>query len=125
YIFSQTYRRDPPSPLRSAVSVEIRRLRRDPPSPSRSAISLSHNRRRKWITENRDSKPSNVDSCSRFTTQRLIVIVYSLLHLVVNTLFGFSEEYKHLVTQHILILDDMDFYSVVQLVQQGYKMKKS
>ncbi|CAN7132187.1 unnamed protein product, partial [Brassica rapa subsp. narinosa] len=40
------------------VSVEIRHL------------SLSHNRRRKRITENRDSKPSNVDSCSRFTTLR-------------------------------------------------------
>ena len=38
--------------------VEICHLRSDPPSPSRSVVSLSRSRRRKRITENRDSKPS-------------------------------------------------------------------
>ena len=40
-------------------------------------------------------------------------------------MFGFFEEYKHLVTPTHPDFDDMDFDSVVQLVQQGYKRKKS
>ena len=42
---------------------------------------------------------------------------------MVTTMFGFSEEFKHLVnpTHH----DDKDYDIVVQLVQQGYKVKKS
>ncbi|KAG5414109.1 hypothetical protein IGI04_001676, partial [Brassica rapa subsp. trilocularis] len=42
---------------------------------------------------------------------------------VVTTMFGFSEEFKHLVNP--THPDDKDFDSVVQLVQQGYKVKKS
>ncbi|CAN6891158.1 unnamed protein product [Brassica oleracea] len=42
---------------------------------------------------------------------------------VVTTVFGFSEEFKHLVNP--THPDDKDFDSVVQLVQQGYKVKKS
>ena len=38
-------------------------------------------------------------------------------------MFGFSEEFKHLVNP--THPDDKDFDSVVQLVQQGYKVKKS
>ena len=43
---------------------------------------------------------------------------------MVNTMLGFPDEYKHLVTPTHPDLDDMDFNSVVQLVQQGHKMKK-
>jgi len=43
---------------------------------------------------------------------------------MVNTMLGFPDEYKHLVTPTHPDLDNMDFDSVVQLVQQGYKMKK-
>ncbi|XP_048613526.1 uncharacterized protein LOC125587320 [Brassica napus] len=41
----------------------------------------------------------------------------------VSTVIGLAEEYKHLVgaTQS----DDTDFHSVVKLVQQGYKMRRS
>ncbi|CAN6886373.1 unnamed protein product [Brassica oleracea] len=41
----------------------------------------------------------------------------------VSTVIGLAEEYKHLVgaTQS----DDADFHSVVKLVQQGYKMRRS
>ena len=39
-------------------------------------------------------------------------------------MFGFSKEYKHLVTPTLPDLNDIDFDSVVQLVQQGHKMKK-
>ncbi|KAL0711403.1 hypothetical protein Bca4012_018381 [Brassica carinata] len=53
----------------------------------------------------------NVDSSSKFST------------IVVNTMLGLSEEYKHLVSR--THSDDADFDSVVQLVQQRYKMKKS
>ncbi|KAL0643375.1 hypothetical protein Bca4012_041665 [Brassica carinata] len=42
---------------------------------------------------------------------------------VVTTVFGFSEEFKHLVNP--THPDDKDFDIVVQLVQQGYKVKKS
>ena len=42
---------------------------------------------------------------------------------MVTTVFGFSEEFKHLVNP--THPDDKDFDSVVQLVQQGYKVKKS
>ncbi|XP_033142882.1 coiled-coil domain-containing glutamate-rich protein 1 isoform X2 [Brassica rapa] len=42
---------------------------------------------------------------------------------VVTTMFGFSEEFKHLVNP--THPDDKNFDSVVQLVQQGYKVKKS
>uniref|UniRef100_A0A0D3BJY6 Uncharacterized protein n=1 Tax=Brassica oleracea var. oleracea TaxID=109376 RepID=A0A0D3BJY6_BRAOL len=42
---------------------------------------------------------------------------------VVTTMFGFSEEFKHLVNP--THPDDKDFDIVVQLVQQGYKVKKS
>ena len=44
---------------------------------------------------------------------------------MVNRVFGFSEEYKYLVTPTHPDLHDMDFDSVAQLVQQGYKRKKS
>ncbi|CAF2270966.1 unnamed protein product, partial [Brassica napus] len=41
----------------------------------------------------------------------------------VNTVIGLGEEYKHLVgATHI---EDVDFHSVVKLVQQGYKMKRN
>ena len=40
---------------------------------------------------------------------------------MVNTIFGFPDEYKHLVTPTHPDLDDMDFDSVVQLVQQDIK----
>ena len=40
-------------------------------------------------------------------------------------MFGFSKEYKHLVTPTHPDLNDIDFDSVLQLVQQGYKKKKS
>ncbi|CDY64955.1 BnaAnng19800D [Brassica napus] len=42
---------------------------------------------------------------------------------VVTTVFGFSEKFKHLVNP--THPDDKDFDSVVQLVQQGYKVTKS
>ncbi|CAN6872869.1 unnamed protein product [Brassica oleracea] len=42
---------------------------------------------------------------------------------VVTTMFGFSEEFKHLVNP--THPDDKDFDIAVQLVQQGYKVKKS
>ena len=38
-------------------------------------------------------------------------------------MFGFSEEFKHLVNP--THPDDKDYDIVVQLVQQGYKVKKS
>ena len=40
-------------------------------------------------------------------------------------MFGFPYEYKYLVTPTHSYFDDMNFDSVVQFVQQGYKMKKS
>ncbi|CAN6932304.1 unnamed protein product [Brassica oleracea] len=41
----------------------------------------------------------------------------------VSTVIGLAEEYKHLVgATHS---DDADFHSVVKLVQQGYKMRRS
>ena len=46
-----------------------------------------------------------------------------MLQGVVTTMFGFSEEFKHLVNP--THPDDKDFDIVVQLVQQGYKVKKS
>ncbi|KAL0876067.1 hypothetical protein Bca101_025772 [Brassica carinata] len=44
-------------------------------------------------------------------------------NVVVTTVYKFSEEFKHLVNP--THPDDVDFDSVVQLVQQGYKVKKS
>ncbi|KAL0667213.1 hypothetical protein Bca4012_029917 [Brassica carinata] len=61
-IFSQSYRQDPPSPSRSAVSVQIRRLRSDPPSLSHAAGD--ENRLQRITIQNLQ----NVESCSRYTT---------------------------------------------------------
>ncbi|CAN6869628.1 unnamed protein product [Brassica oleracea] len=41
----------------------------------------------------------------------------------VSTVIGLAEEYKHLVGA--IHSDDADFHSVVKLVQQGYKMRRS
>ncbi|XP_013679139.2 surface protein P113-like [Brassica napus] len=41
----------------------------------------------------------------------------------VSTMIGLAEEYKHLV--EATHSDDADFHSVVKLVQQGYKMRRS
>ncbi|CAF1708938.1 unnamed protein product [Brassica napus] len=47
----------------------------------------------------------------------------SSVNVEVSTMIGLAEEYKHLVgATHS---DDADFHSVVKLVQQGYKMRRS
>ncbi|KAG5400394.1 hypothetical protein IGI04_015001, partial [Brassica rapa subsp. trilocularis] len=96
FIFSRTYRRDPPSPSKSTVSVEIRRLRRDPPS-------LSH-------------ATGDESGLQRIATQSLQM----LIHVQDSQL-----EYKHLVTPTHPDLDDMDFYIVVQLVNKDIKRRKA
>ncbi|CAF1768212.1 unnamed protein product, partial [Brassica napus] len=49
--------------------------------------------------------------------------VLFILQVEVSTVIGLAEEYKHLVgATHS---NDADFHSVVKLVQQGYKMKRS
>ncbi|KAL0802792.1 hypothetical protein Bca101_057968 [Brassica carinata] len=54
---------------------------------------------------------------------RPIMSTLALNEGVVTTVIGFSEEFKHLVNP--THPDDTDFDSIVQLVQQGYKLKKS
>ncbi|CAF2099827.1 unnamed protein product [Brassica napus] len=49
--------------------------------------------------------------------------LYKIINVEVSTVIGLAEEYKHLVgATHS---DDADFHSVVKLVQQGYKMRRS
>ncbi|CAN7127049.1 unnamed protein product [Brassica rapa subsp. narinosa] len=51
------------------------------------------------------------------------IFVLFILHVEVSTVIGLAEEYKHLVgATHS---DDAEFHSVVKLVQQGYKMRRS
>ncbi|CAN6889631.1 unnamed protein product [Brassica oleracea] len=49
--------------------------------------------------------------------------LHDSLQVEVSTVIGMAEEYKHLVGA--TNSDDADFHSVVKLVQQGYKMRRS
>ncbi|KAF3520841.1 hypothetical protein DY000_02062086 [Brassica cretica] len=53
----------------------------------------------------------------------LVYFLGPAYEVVVSTMIGLAEEYKHLVgATHS---DNADFHSVVKLVQQGYKMRRS
>ncbi|KAF3516893.1 hypothetical protein DY000_02062466 [Brassica cretica] len=54
-----------------------------------------------------------------------VVVIQNVLgvKVEVSTMIGLAEEYKHLV--EATHSDDADFHSVVKLVQQGYKMRRS
>lgn len=49
--------------------------------------------------------------------------MFYLFYRLRLAVIGLAEEYKHLV--RATHSDDADFHSVVKLVQQGYKMRRS
>uniref|UniRef100_A0A0D3CVM9 DUF1985 domain-containing protein n=1 Tax=Brassica oleracea var. oleracea TaxID=109376 RepID=A0A0D3CVM9_BRAOL len=62
-------------------------------------------------------------SASSWTGDSYERFVLFILHAEVSTVIGLAEEYKYLVGA--TYSDDADFHSVVKLVQQGYKMRRS